>query len=149
MLGPDMGSGCSGRAQTRSLRYAVHTEVSFQRPLPEGRWPGRPRAPLPPVHQPLLLVQGLQLWWGLRAPDSGERGGTAVTNRRQLVPLVIVLVPSLSRVQLFATPGTAARQASLASSPGNFIFSVLHHLLEFAQVHVHSAGDAILPPHPV
>ena len=38
------------------------------------------------------------------------------------------LVYSLSRVRLFATPWTAARQAC---------FPVLHHLPEFAQTHVH------------
>ena len=32
------------------------------------------------------------------------------------------------------------------STPG---FSVLHHLLEFAQVHVHWIGDAIQPSHPL
>ena len=37
-------------------------------------------------------------------------------------------VQSLSRVQLFATPWIAARQASL---------SIHHHLLEFTQTHVH------------
>ena len=25
---------------------------------------------------------------------------------------------------------------------------ILHHLLEFAQVHVHCIGDAVQPPHP-
>ena len=32
------------------------------------------------------------------------------------------------------------------SMPG---FSVLHHLLEFAQTHVHRVGDAIQPSHPL
>ena len=45
-----------------------------------------------------------------------------------------VVVQWPSRVQLFATPWTIARQASLP---------VPHHLLEFAQVHVHCIGDAI------
>ena len=42
-------------------------------------------------------------------------------------------VQSLSHVQLFATPWTAARQASL----------------ELAQTHVHPAGDAIQPSYPL
>ena len=32
------------------------------------------------------------------------------------------------------------------SKPG---FPVLHHLLEFAQTHVHQASDAIQPAHPL
>ena len=44
-------------------------------------------------------------------------------------------VPSLSRVQLFATP----------CMPG---LPVHHHLLEFTQSHVHRVGDAIQPSHP-
>ena len=40
--------------------------------------------------------------------------------------LLVVAVQSLSHVQLFATPWTAVRQAS-----------VLHYLSEFAQIHVH------------
>ena len=47
-------------------------------------------------------------------------------------------VQSLSRVCLFATPWTAARQAS-----------VHHQLLELAQTPVHQVGDAIQPSHPL
>ena len=47
---------------------------------------------------------------------------------------------SLSRVRLFATPRTAARQ------PG---FPVFHYLPEFLQTHVHWAGDVIQPSHPL
>ena len=42
-------------------------------------------------------------------------------------------VQSLSRVQLFVTPWTAARQG----------LPVHHQLLEFTQTHVHWVGDAI------
>ena len=49
------------------------------------------------------------------------------------------LVQSLSCVRLFATPWTAARQASLSISP----------LLEFTQTHVHWVGDAMKPSHPL
>ena len=49
-----------------------------------------------------------------------------------------VVVQSPRSVQLFMTPWTAARQAS-----------VPHHLLKFFQVHVHCIGDAIQPSHPL
>ena len=48
-------------------------------------------------------------------------------------------VPSLSHVRLFATPWTAAHQASL----------VYHQLPELAQTHVHRVGDAIQPSYPL
>ena len=47
-------------------------------------------------------------------------------------------VQSLSRVWLFVTPWTAARQSS-----------VYHQLPEFTQTHVHWVGDAIQPSHPL
>ena len=52
---------------------------------------------------------------------------------------IAVLVQSLGRVQLSATPWTAVCQAS----------SVLHHLLEMALTHIHQVGDAIQPSHPL
>ena len=48
-------------------------------------------------------------------------------------------VQSLSHVQLFVTPWTAAREASL----------IHHQLPEFTQTHVHWVGDAIQPSHPL
>ena len=48
-------------------------------------------------------------------------------------------VQSLSRVRLFATPWTAACQAS----------SVHHQLPEFTQTHIYRVGDAIQPSHPL
>ena len=48
-------------------------------------------------------------------------------------------VQALSRVQLFATPWSAAHQASL----------VHHQLLECTQTHVHWVSDAIQPSHPL
>ena len=45
----------------------------------------------------------------------------------------------LGHVRLFATPWTAARQASL----------VHHQLPKLAQTHVHRVGDAIQPSHPL
>ena len=49
-------------------------------------------------------------------------------------------VQSLSHVWLFATPWTAC------STPG---FPVHYQLLELTQTHVHRAGDAIQPSHPL
>ena len=48
-------------------------------------------------------------------------------------------VQSLSRVRLFATPWTAACQASLSITNPS----------EFTQIHVHWVGDAIQPSHPL
>ena len=48
-------------------------------------------------------------------------------------------VQSLSHVRLFATPWTAAHQASL----------VYHQLPELAQTHVHRVDDAIQPSYPL
>ena len=48
-------------------------------------------------------------------------------------------VQSVSHVRLFATPWTAACQASLSH----------HQLLESTQTHVHWVGDAIQPSHPL
>ena len=50
-----------------------------------------------------------------------------------------VKVKLLSRVQLFVTPWTAARQASF----------VHHQLPEITQTHVHRVSDAIQPSHPL
>ena len=52
--------------------------------------------------------------------------------------LHVVVVQSLSHVQFFATPGTQHAK-----------FPVPHHLLEFAQVHVHCISDAVQPSHPL
>ena len=49
----------------------------------------------------------------------------------------LFVVQSLSCVWLFATPWTVAG------------FSVLHHLPEFTQTHVHWVSDAIQPSHPL
>ena len=49
-------------------------------------------------------------------------------------------VQSLSRVQLFATPWTAAQQASLP---------ITNSLPEFTQTHVHWVSNAIQPSHPL
>ena len=50
----------------------------------------------------------------------------------------VVVIQSPSHVQLFATPWTAARQASLSLT-----------IFWFAQVHVYCIGDAIQPSHPL
>ena len=60
---------------------------------------------------------------------------------------LFIAVHSLSHIQLFVTPWTAARQASLSfTTPG---FSILHHLPELAQIHVCWVRDAIQPSHPL
>ena len=51
----------------------------------------------------------------------------------------VSVVQFLSRIRLFSTPWTAARQA----------FLILHHLPELAQAHVHRVGDAFQPSHPL
>ena len=51
---------------------------------------------------------------------------------------LFVVVQLLSRVQLCDTI-----DCSTLGSP------VLHHLLEFARIHVHRVSDAIHPPHPL
>ena len=53
--------------------------------------------------------------------------------------LYVAAVQSLSHVQLFARPWTAACQAS----------PVLHYLPEFAQTHVYWVSEAIQPSHPL
>ena len=55
------------------------------------------------------------------------------------LPSSLSSVQSLSRVQLFATPWTAALQASLSH----------HQLPESTQIHVHWVSDAIQPSHPL
>ena len=52
--------------------------------------------------------------------------------------MTIIVVQSPSRVRLFATPWTAAHQASLSFT-----------IPKFAQVHVHFISDAIHPSHPL
>ena len=54
--------------------------------------------------------------------------------------MLIVVVWSLSHVQLFVMPWTIA---STAGCP------VLNHLPEFAQTHVHCIDDGIQPSHPL
>ena len=84
-------------------------------------------------------------WSGLsgHVPDPGIKpvspvlAGRFFTTKPPWKPtFVIVQLPS--NVQLFVTPWTSA--------PG---LSVPHHLLKFAQVHVHCIGDAIQPSHPL
>ena len=58
----------------------------------------------------------------------------------------IVVVQSLSRVPLFATPWTAASSPCVQGHAG---FPVHHQLPEPTQTHVHQVSDAIQPSHPV
>ena len=59
--------------------------------------------------------------------------------RLRVVFFLFSSVQSLSCVRLFATPWTAACQASPS----------IHQLLEFTQTHVHQVSDAIQPSHPL
>ena len=74
------------------------------------------------------LAPPLVSWKGSWAGDEHPRD--------HLAPIFVVWSPS--RVWLFATPWTAAHQAS-----------VPHRLSEFALVHVHWISDNIQPSHPL
>ena len=50
---------------------------------------------------------------------------------------LVVFLQLLSRVQLFTIPWTTVMDCSMTDS------SVLHYLLEFAEIHVHWIGDTI------
>ena len=54
--------------------------------------------------------------------------------------LIVVVFQSPNHVWLFATPWTAARQASLSTTP---------HLPKFAQIYVQWISDAVQPTHPL
>ena len=58
------------------------------------------------------------------------------------MPQSILQFSSLSHVQLFATPWTAAHHHQQ-------VIPVRHQLLELAQTHVHQVSDAIQPSHPL
>ena len=60
------------------------------------------------------------------------KSGFLLTSMPLMLGYIVVAVESLSRVWLFATPWTEARQASLSFT-----------LPEFAQIRAHWAGDAI------
>ena len=80
--------------------------------------------------------QGVQSFKG---PNSPKAFRDRFFKDKEGLVLCISSVQSLSRVQLFATPWTAARQAflSITNSP------------EFAQTHVLWVSDAIQPLHPL
>ena len=62
----------------------------------------------------------------------------------------VVLVQSLSHVQLFAASWIAACHAALSFTISFTLLPVLHCLsLSLAQTHVHCVTDAIQPPHPL
>ena len=75
----------------------------------------------------------------LQRPKLPEGFQGQIFKDKEGLVLCISSVQSLSRVQLFATPWTAARQAflSITNSP------------EFAQTHVLWVSDAIQPLHPL
>ena len=69
------------------------------------------------------------LWWSTRPPGTNNKKRCPFHHRGS--------VQLLSRVRLFATPWTAARQASLS----------ITNYWEFTQTHVHRVSDAIQPSH--
>ena len=79
--------------------------------------------------QALILVEGYQCLWGTNILVNGFHAFLSI----------VVVVQSFSCVWLFATPGIAARQASLSFT----------HLLELAQTHVLWVCDVIQPSHPL
>ena len=83
------------------------------------------------------------LWPGRWGKSLGQHAGISWEDwgpgTRGLCIPGFVVVQLLGRIQLFATPGTAARQASLS-------FTIL---LKLAQTHVHQVGDAHQPSHPL
>ena len=66
----------------------------------------------------------------------------------QLYVYICVVVQSPSCVQLFATPWSAAEACNRMDCSRSGL-PVPHHLLEFAQVHVHCIGDAVQPSCPL
>ena len=118
MLGPDAGSGCSGRAQAGGLRYAVPREASFQHPSlrvsdrqgPELRF---------------LLCISLSSWSRacsshedseLLTRGKGEGQQSLGKDPHQSVPFVAVVVQLLSPVQVFVT----SMDCSMPGFPGIF-----------------------------
>ena len=79
--------------------------------------------------------------WGAIAHEVAAVGHDLATEP----PPLFSSVQSLSRVQVFATPWTAAHQASLSITSSR-IMSCSH---VNTQTHVHRVGDAIQPSHPL
>ena len=87
-----------------------------------------------------LVVQRLRLRASTEGgtgsvPDWGTKIPCALTVDRQMIRLLLLLTKSCPTLQPV--------DCSLPDSP------VLHHLPEFAQIHVHSTGDAVKPSHPL
>ena len=86
----------------------------------------------PGVLGPISLLRGRTAFLLLDSVTGCLEGRSEVANW-----VVVVFSQSLSRVQLFTTPWTAAHQA------------FHHHLPAFALTHVFWVGDAIQPSHPL
>ena len=82
-------------------------------------------------YEPAITLLGMY-------PDKTSEGGTYWEFGISRYKLLYI-VQLLSCVQLFATPWTAACQASLS----------ITKLWELAQTHVHRVGDAIQQSHPL
>ena len=105
--------------------------------------------PFPPTRQSQALISAQggakcrSAWVDTWTLDHGKGKvpPDSVTRQQEAMERACGLnvVQSLSHIQLFATPLTAAL-------PGS---SVLRHFLEFAQIHIHWVGDAIQPSQPL
>ena len=85
------------------------------------------------------LVIDREAW---RAAAHGvKKSWIQLSNWTELIVFLFSSVQSLSRVQLFVTPWTAAHQASLSITNS--------HELVLTQTHVHQVSDAIKPSHPL
>ena len=63
------------------------------------------------------------------------------------IPKIVLIKPSNALVVVVQLPSRVRLcEPMVYSKPG---LSVLHHLLKFAQVHVHSISDAIQPSQPL
>ena len=92
------------------------------------------------VYLPTFLLRRWVQFFEQALPVSQARDTLRTHHYRQMkMPPRFSSVQSLSRVQLFVTPWTAARQASLT-------FTISQNLLK---THVHRVSDAIQPSHPL
>ena len=73
------------------------------------------------------------------AADKQENKREKLSKEYKVNFLLLIIVQLLTHVQLFATPWTAAHQASLPFTTSQ----------EFAQTHVHWVTDAAQPSHPL
>ena len=98
---PPKGPLAAGSCDHHQLAFCFSSPILFHLRAPSGLW----RSP----------------------PSTAEETGFGGSEQLPRVPQLIVVIESLSHVQLFATPWTAARQASLS-------FTVSQSLLAFMPI---------------